>query len=182
MSHDHNNTRLLPAHAWWGVNRKADPCRFSPSLLHKHLLSWGEGGACGTAAPALALHAKSQPAAKIITRPLPRSFSTAYSYSMYTNHSLFSTVLDLACQPWHATIGTMSASAKRVSLMLQGFYFTFRGAEALTKGSVFEWVWPSWFPLLHRLVQWSAWVNSPGRKKGLIDDRKLFGQMGLNCP
>lgn len=42
MSHDHNNTRILPAHAWWGVNRKADPCRFSPSLLHKHLLSWGK--------------------------------------------------------------------------------------------------------------------------------------------
>lgn len=75
-------------------------------------------------------------------RPLPRSFSTAYSYSMYTNHSLFSTVLDLACQLWHATIGTMSASAQRVSLMQQGFYFTCRGAETLTKGPVLERVWP----------------------------------------
>ena len=75
-------------------------------------------------------------------RPLPRSFSTAYSYSVYTNHSLFSTAPDLACQLWHATIGTMSAPAQRVSLMQQGFYFTCRGAETLTKGPVLEWVWP----------------------------------------
>lgn len=79
-------------------------------------------------------------------RPLPYSFSTAYSYSMYTNHSLFSTVLDLACQPWHATIGTMSASAQRGSLMQQDFYFTLRGAETLTKGSVLGRVWPQLVP------------------------------------
>ena len=97
-----------------------------------------ERAACGTAAPARALHAKSSPAGQDHHRPLPRSFSTAYSYSMYTNHSLFSTVLDLACQLWHATIGTMSASTQRVSLMQQGFYFTCRGAETLTKGPVLE--------------------------------------------
>ena len=79
-------------------------------------------------------------------RPLPRSFSTAYSYSMYTNHSLFSTVLDLACQLWHATIGTMSASTQRVFLMQQGLYLTFRGAETLTKGPVLERVWPQLVP------------------------------------
>lgn len=66
-------------------------------------------------------------------RPLPYSFSTAYSYSMYTNHSLLSTVLDLACQLWHATIGTMSAPAQRGSLMLQDFYFTLRGGWDLDK-------------------------------------------------
>lgn len=42
MSHDHNNTRILPVHAWWGVNRKGELYRFSSSLLHKHLLSWGK--------------------------------------------------------------------------------------------------------------------------------------------
>lgn len=83
-------------------------------------------------------------------RPLPCSFSTAYSYSIYTNHSLFSTVLDLACQLWHATIGTMSGSTQRVSLMQQGFYFTCRGAESLTKGPVLEWVWPQLVPFTTR--------------------------------
>lgn len=68
-------------------------------------------------------------------RPLPRSFSTAYSYSMYTNHSLFSTVLDLACQLWHATIGTMSAATQRVFLMQQGFLFNLQGGWDLDKRS-----------------------------------------------
>lgn len=68
-------------------------------------------------------------------RPLPHFFSTAYSYSMYTNHSLFSTVFDLACQLWHATIGTMSASAQRAILMQQGFFILLVGGWELDKRS-----------------------------------------------
>lgn len=126
-----------------------------------------EKAACGSAAPALAQHAKSSPARQDHHRPLPHSFSTAYNYRMYTNHSLFSTVLDLACQLWQATIGTMSASAQRLFLIQQGFYFTCRGLRPWQKVQCWSECGPSWFPLLLRLVnvQWSAWVNSAGRGK-----------------
>lgn len=111
-------------------------------------------------------------------RPLPCSFSTTYSYSMYTNHCLFSNVFDLAALT--TAVGTMPRHKKHLSCIkvwLGGGW----GDWGVNKRSS---VSPSWFPLPHRLanVQWSAWVNNTGRKAGLTDDRKLYGQMCLNCP
>lgn len=57
---------------------------------------------CGPATPALAPHAKILAGRQDHHRPLPHSFSTAYSYSMYTNHSLFSNVFDLAALTRHS--------------------------------------------------------------------------------
>lgn len=144
MSHDQNNTRILPAHAWWGVNRKADPCRFSPSLLHKQLLSWGNGLNVVLLLQLLLCMPKSSPAAKIITdrclTPFPQPTVTVCTQT---------TVYSATCstwQLWHATVGTMSASTQKVSLVQPRSHLTCRGAEALTKGPVLEWVWPQLVP------------------------------------
>lgn len=140
-----------------------------------------EKAACGGAAPALAQHAKSSPARQDHHRPLPHSFSTAYNYRMYTNHSLFSTVLDLARQLWQATIGTMSAPAQKNFLVQQSFLFYLSGGwDPDKRSSVWSERGPSWFPLLLRLanVQWSAWVNSASRGK----KNRFLGRMCLNCP
>lgn len=138
----------------------------------------------GTATPALSLCMPNNPPHRQDHhKPLPHSFSTAYSYSMYTNHSLFSNVFELAALTRHSR-NNVCSDTKSIS-RATGFAFYLEGRlRPWQKVQCWRERGPSWFPLLHRLanVQWSAWVNNAGRKKGLIDDRNLLGQMCLNCP
>lgn len=144
MSHDQNNTRILQANAWWGVNRKADPCRFSPSLFHKQLLSCRNGLNVVLLLRLWLCMPKSSLAAKIITdrclTPFPQPTVTVCTQT---------TVYSAMCstwQLWHATVGTMSASTQKVTLVQRGLYLTCWGAETLTKGPVLEWAWPQLVP------------------------------------
>lgn len=67
MYHDQKSHSSPPSYLWWGVNRTADLCCFSPSLSHQLLIILKGSTELGCATPALTLHAKSTPAAKIIT-------------------------------------------------------------------------------------------------------------------
>lgn len=171
MSHDHNNTRILPAHAWWGVNRKADPCRFSPSLLHKHLLSWGKGPHVVRLLQLLLCMPNphwpprsSQTAASLLFHSLQLQY---VHKPQFIQHRVGP---GMSASTRHNRNNVCSYTKSKVFIQLLG------GLRPWQKVQCWSERGPSWFPLPRRLanVQWSVWVNSAGRKKSLIDDRKLF--------
>lgn len=75
---------------------------FLPLGSRKHFIIPSEGTECGTAATPDLTACQIHTGRQDHHRPLPCSFSTAYSYSMYTNHSLFSNVFNPAALTHHS--------------------------------------------------------------------------------